>query len=173
MLFSQHSAAIPEREPFRLWGKDIRCFYPLFVIALGVIAILSVFWFGSRYPALLHKAHDIGHSAVTSFIWNSELIKISAGAGFLEKVWGNFINWIWSMKIGMSFGLAMGALLHTVFEFYPPKFGKSVYINTLKGIAVGAPAGVCVNCAVPVAAELHEGKPIWSQLYLSCSAHRH
>lgn len=158
ILFSSTSAAIPEREPFKLWGKDIRCFYPLFVIALGAVLILSVFWFGSRYPALIHKAHDIGHITVNSFIWNSELVTIPAAASFLEKVWGNFANWIWTMKIGMSFGLVMGALLHTVFEFYPPKFGENLYLNTLKGIIVGAPAGVCVNCAVPVACGINRGK---------------
>lgn len=106
----------------------------------------------------MHKAHDIGHIAVNSFIWNSELVAIPATAGFLEKVWGNFVNWIWTMKIGMSFGLVMGALLHTVFRFYPPQLGKNLYLNTLKGIIIGAPAGVCVNCAVPVACGINRGK---------------
>lgn len=142
----------------RIFGKDIRCFYPLFIIAFGAVLILSVFWIGSRYPALLHKAHDIGHITVNSFIWNSELVAVSDSAGFLERVWGNFVNWLWTMKIGMSFGLAMGALLHTLFRFYPPVFGKSIYLNTLKGIIVGAPAGVCVNCAVPVACGINRGK---------------
>ncbi|NOJ26779.1 MAG: hypothetical protein DA330_02045 [Nitrososphaera sp.] len=158
IVFSSTQAAIPERQPYRIFGKDIRCFYPLFVIALGAILILSVFWMGSRYPALIHKAHDIGHIAVTSFIWNSELVAIPATASFLEKVWGNFANWLWTMKIGMSFGLVMGALLHTVFKFYPPTFGQNIYLNTLKGIIVGAPAGVCVNCAVPVACGINRGK---------------
>jgi len=144
--------------PLRIAGKDIRCFYPLFVLLLMAAAILSLFWFGSRYPQLLLKAHDLGHHAVASFIWNSELIRISADATVLEKIWGNFVNWIWSMRIGMSFGLAMGALLHTVFEFYAPKLDSNVYLNTLKGIAIGAPAAVCVNCAVPIACGMTRGK---------------
>lgn len=158
IVFSNSSSVAPGREPGRVWGKDIRCFYPLFVLALGIAAVLLTFWLGSRYPALLDKAHSIGQHPVNSLIWNSELISIAAGAPFVEKVWGNFVNWIWSMRFGMSFGLAMGALLHTIFEFYPPKFGKSVYLNTLKGIAIGAPAGVCVNCAVPVACGLTRGR---------------
>ncbi|MBA3858318.1 MAG: hypothetical protein C0507_15545 [Cyanobacteria bacterium PR.3.49] len=157
LAFAQAMESTPNR-PFRIAGKDIRCFYPLFVLALMAAGILSLFWFGSRYPQLLLKANELGHHAVASFIWNSELIKISAGATLLEKIGGNFANWIWSMRIGMSFGLAMGALLHTVFEFYPPKLGKNIYLNTLKGIAIGAPAAVCVNCAVPIACGLTRGK---------------
>jgi uncharacterized membrane protein YraQ (UPF0718 family) len=155
---SAQSIEVTPDRPFRIAGKDVRCFYPLFVLLLMAAAILALFWAGSRYPQLLHKAHDIGHHAVTSFIWNSELVKLSAGASLLERIWGNLVNWIWSMRIGMSFGLAMGGLLHTLFEFYPPQLGKNVYLNTLKGIAIGAPAAVCVNCAVPIACGLTRGK---------------
>ncbi len=157
LAFAQTIESSP-KDPIRIAGKDIRCFYPLFVLALIAAGILSLFWFGSRYPQLLLKAHDLGHHAVASFIWNSELIKISASATLLEKIWGNFVNWIWSMRIGMSFGLSMGALLHTLFEFYPPKLSSNIYLNTLKGIAIGAPAAVCVNCAVPIACGLTRGK---------------
>ena len=127
------------------------------MLAMGAI-ILCVFWFGSRYPQLFHKAEDMGHHQLASFIWNSELLKLSATAGFIERWWVSFVNWIWSMRFGMSFGLALGALLHTIFEFYPPKLGGNIYLNTLKGIVMGAPAGVCVNCAVPVACGVTRGK---------------
>jgi uncharacterized membrane protein YraQ (UPF0718 family) len=33
-----------------------------------------------------------------------------------------------------------------------------LYLNTLKGIMTGAPAGVCVNCAVPIACGITRGK---------------
>jgi uncharacterized membrane protein YraQ (UPF0718 family) len=148
----------PQRRPILIGGKDICCFYPLFVM-LGMAAlILCSFWFGSRYPQLFHKAEDMGHHELVSYIYNSELVKASVQAGFFERWFASFVNWIWSMRIGMSFGLALGALLHTVFEFYPPKLGGNIYMNTLKGIMMGAPAGVCVNCAVPVACGVTRGK---------------
>lgn len=155
--FSESAPPIGRR-PILIKGKDIRCYYPLFVMLAMAALILCVFWFGSRYPQLFHKAEDMGHHQLASFIWNSELLKLSTIAGFIERWWVSFVNWIWSMRFGMSFGLALGALLHTVFEFYPPKLGGNIFLNTLKGVVVGAPAGVCVNCAVPVACGITRGK---------------
>jgi uncharacterized membrane protein YraQ (UPF0718 family) len=156
--FSQAGPVPMDRRPLSIGGKDIRCYYPLFVMLAMAAFVLCLFWFGSRYPQLFHKAEDMGHHELVSYIYNAELIKTSIHAGFLEHWWASFANWIWSMRIGMSFGLALGALLHTVFEFYPPKLGGNIYMNTLKGILMGAPAAVCVNCAVPVACGITRGK---------------
>jgi uncharacterized membrane protein YraQ (UPF0718 family) len=159
MTYSFSESAPPiGRRPILINGKDIRCYYPLFVMLAMAMFILCLFWFGSRYPQLFHKAEDMGHHELVSYIYNAELIKASVQAGFVERWWVSFVNWIWSMRIGMSFGLALGALLHTVFEFYPPKLGGNIYMNTLKGILMGAPAAVCVNCAVPVACGITRGK---------------
>ncbi|MBI4533236.1 MAG: permease [Candidatus Melainabacteria bacterium] len=157
VAFSAESAPA-SRQPYLIGGKDIRCYYHLLVIVLMLAGLLVLFWFGSRYPQLFHKAHELGHQAVNSFIYNSELIVASSNAGFAERVWVSLVNWIWSMRIGMSFGLALGALLHTAFEFYPPKLSNNIYLNTLKGIMIGTPAAVCVNCAVPIACGLTRGK---------------
>ena len=52
---------------------DIRCYYrPIILAAIGAV-ILSVFWFASRYPQLLHKAQVVGR-AVPSMAYGSELI---------------------------------------------------------------------------------------------------
>ncbi len=159
MTYSFAQSAQPaDRRPILINGKALRCYYPLFVMLAMAAVILSLFWFGSRYPQLFHKLEDLGHHELASFIWNAELLKASASAGFVEHWWVSFVNWIWSMRIGMSFGLALGALLHTVFEFYPPKLGSNIFLNTLKGVVIGAPAAVCVNCAVPVACGITRGK---------------
>lgn len=155
--FSQSAPPIGKR-PILIRGKDIRCYYPLFIMLAIAALILGVFWFGSRYPQLFLKMEDMGHHELLSFIWNAQLLKASVNAGFIERWWVSFVNWIWSMRIGMSFGLALGTLLHTLFEFYPPKIGGNIYLNTLKGVILGAPAAVCVNCAVPVACGLTRGK---------------
>ena len=138
--------------------KQWRCYVRLFFLVIFAVIILGLFWFGSRYPQLLEKAAHINTLTPHSFINSSELIPMATQNSFWSRVFASFINWIWSMRIGMTFGLAMGALLHTLFEFYPPKLTGNIYLNTLKGIAIGAPAGVCVNCAVPVACGITRSK---------------
>ncbi len=137
---------------------NLKCYYRLFfLIVLGFI-ILGTFWFGSRYPQLFHKAEHITTLIPKSFINSMELIPLTGQNNFWSRVFISFINWIWSMKVGMTFGLTMGALIHTLFEFYPIKLTGNIYLNTLKGVAIGAPAGVCVNCAVPVACGITRSK---------------
>ena len=146
------------RKPILIRGKDIRCFYRVFVLFAFAVAVLALFWFGSRYPSLFHKAETLGHHEVASYIWTEQLMKLPANPTYVDRVVASIANWIWSMRIGMSFGLVMGALFHTLFQFYPPKLGGNLYLNTLKGIITGAPAGVCVNCAVPIACGITRGK---------------
>ncbi|MGI0133997.1 MAG: hypothetical protein ACREBW_03450 [Candidatus Micrarchaeaceae archaeon] len=146
------------RQPIRIAGRDIRCFYRIFVLIAFAAAVLALFWLGSRYPSLFHKAQSLGHHEVSSFIWTDELMRLPANPTFIDRVVASIANWIWSMRIGMPFGLAIGALFHTLFQFYPPKLGGNLYLNTLKGIITGAPAGVCVNCAVPIACGITRGK---------------
>jgi len=147
-----------QRKPVLIRGKDIRCFYRLVVLFAFAAAVLALFGFGSRYPSLFHKAQTLGHHEVASFIWTEQLMALPANPTFVDRVVASIANWIWSMRIGMSFGLAIGALFHTLFQFYPPKPGGNLYLNTLKGIMTGAPAGVCVNCAVPIACGITRGK---------------
>src|ERR1700736_610602 len=151
-------AAAAQRKPILIRGKDIRCFYRIFVLLAFAATVLALFWFGSRYPSLSHKAQTLGQHEVASFIWTDQLMALPANPTFMDKVGGSIVNWIWSMRVGMSFGLAVGALFHTVFQFYPPKLGGNLYLNTLKGVITGVPAGVCVNCAVPITCGITRGK---------------
>jgi len=151
--------AVPaERRPILIRGKDVRCYYRIFVLFAFAAAVLALFWFGSRYPSLLHKAQTLGHHEVASYIWTEQLMRLPTNPTFTDRVVASIANWIWSMRIGMSFGLVIGALFHTLFQYYPPRLGGNLYLNTLKGIIIGAPAGVCVNCAVPIACGINRGK---------------
>ncbi len=156
-VYSVSPSDLPKQEVL-IVGKNIRCFYRLFILLSFAAIALALFWFGSRYPSLFHKAAVLGHHEVSSFIWTEEILRLPANPSFFDRVTISIANWVWSMRIGMSFGLTIGALFHTVFQFYPPKLGGNLYLNTLKGILTGAPAGVCVNCAVPIACGLTRGK---------------
>jgi len=57
----------------------------------------------------------------------------------------------------MAFGLMIGACLLTLVGMISTRGHRSSIVNTLLGVAVGAPLGVCVNCAAPIAKGMHDG----------------
>jgi len=125
------------------------------MIAAG-LALVSFFWFASRYPQLFSKAEHVGQ-ALPSMAYSSQLMTVAADALVWLRILAATVNWLDSMKIGMTFGVLFGALLHTVLRYYPLKIGTNLYINSLKGALVAVPMGVCVNCAVPTACGMTRG----------------
>lgn len=135
---------------------SVPCYWrPVIMIGAGVI-LLGVFWFASRYPQLFTKAEHVGQ-AVPSMAFTSQLMTVATDAPIWLRILASTVNWLDSMKIGMTFGVLFGALLHTVLRYYPLKVGKNLYLNSLKGALVGLPGGVCANCAVPVACGVTRG----------------
>ena len=139
------------RKPFQ-----IQCYYRQFILVFTAMILLGVFWFASRYPQLLSKAKHVGQ-AVPSMAFSSQLIVLAEDAPIWQKILASAVNWLDSMKIGMTFGVLFGALLHTVLRYYPLRIGKNLYLNSLKGALVGVPMGVCANCAVPTACGVTRG----------------
>src|SRR4051794_32553128 len=100
------SAGVPFRIP------RIRCYWRPFILALTAALLFGVFWFGSRYPQLIKKAGHLGQP-VASMAFGSALIPVTADAPLWRRIAATMINWLDGMKIGMSFGVAFGALMHT------------------------------------------------------------
>ena len=135
---------------------QIQCYYrPLILVVTGLV-LLSTFWLASRYPQLFSKAEHVGQ-ALPSMAFTSQLMVVADNAPVWERILASAVNWLDSMKIGMTFGVLFGALLHTVLRYYPLKIGKNLYLNSLKGALVGVPMGVCANCAVPTACGVTRG----------------
>src|SRR5712692_319734 len=133
-----------------------RCYArPIILIVLG-LTIAGVFWFASRYPALLAKAHQTGH-ALPSMAFSHEAFPTVPTDTVWKRILYGTLNWLDSMRVGMTFGVLFGALLHTVVRYYPLRIGQNYALNSLKGALVGAPMGVCVNCGVPMACGLTRG----------------
>ncbi|HWZ42619.1 MAG TPA: permease [Candidatus Saccharimonadales bacterium] len=126
-------------------------------MSLGAAILLGAFWFGSRYPALFSKAAHVGQ-ALPSMTYSHALMQVNASAPIWERILAIAINWIDGMRIGMTFAVLFGALVHTVLRYYPLKLGNNLYFNAIKGAFVGIPAGVCANCSVPVACGLTRGQ---------------
>jgi len=134
----------------------IRCHYRPLILVVAALAILCVFWFGSRYPQLIAKKAHMDQ-ALPTMAWSSEVLHVASDAPVWQKISYGAVNWLNSMKVGMTFGVLFGALLHTYLRYYPLKIGTNLYLNSLKGALVGAPAGVCANCAVPMACGVTRG----------------
>ena len=135
---------------------QIQCYYrPMILVATGMV-LLGVFWFASRYPQLFSKADHVGQ-ALPSMAFSSQLIVLAEDAPIWQRILASAVNWLDSMKIGMTFGVLFGALLHTFLRYYPLKIGTNLYLNSLKGALVGVPMGVCANCAVPTACGVTRG----------------
>ena len=138
-----------------LWVRW-RCPYRAVILIAGTVALLCVFWFTSRYPQLFKKAAHVGQHVAT-MAFGSELLHVDAAMPWWKRIAFNAVNWLDSMKIGMSFAVAFGALLHTVLKYHPLKIGSNLMLNSVKGALVGVPAGVCANCSVPVACGVTRG----------------
>jgi len=136
--------------------RSIQCYYRPLVLVATAVVLVSVFWFASRYPQLFRKAQHVGQ-ALPSMVFSSEVIHVATNAPIWQKILATAVNWLDSMKVGMTFGVLFGALLHTVLRYYPLKIGKNLYLNSLKGALMGVPMGVCANCAVPTACGVTRG----------------
>ena len=88
----------------------IECHYRPIILGAAALALLCVFWFASRYPQLLTKSQHVGQ-AVPSMAYSHELLVAAAEAPAWERILVGTVNWLDGMKIGMTFGVAEGALL--------------------------------------------------------------
>jgi uncharacterized membrane protein YraQ (UPF0718 family) len=136
--------------------RRIACYYRPLILGGAMAAILGVFWFASRYPQLVAKAEHVGQ-ALPSMAFSHEVLHVAARAPLWQRIFAAAVNWLDNMKLGMSFGVLLGALLHTTLRYYPLRIGRNLYLNSLKGALVGVPAGVCANCAVPTACGVTRG----------------
>ena len=128
----------------------------LFVIAVIVVTAVT-FWSGTRYPSLDEKALMGDAARLEDPLSFEASIQIQPNDGTLERVAYTTINWIETNLEGMAFGLMIGACLLTLIGLVPARGHRNGFVNTLIGVGVGSPLGVCVNCSAPVAKGMHDG----------------
>jgi hypothetical protein len=122
------------------------------IISISIILLLIVafFWSGSRYPQLNEKAL-MGGDTSTMGISFDVIRDIQKGDGLLVQIFTNTMNWMDTNKKGMLFGILFGAALMVLFSLLKNFQSKNRWLNTFLGTVIGAPLGVCVNCAAPIA----------------------
>ena len=121
----------------------------LSIILLAIIA--STFWTQSRVPALNEKA-QVGDRINISSIAFDVLLPVKETQPLYERTYKAAVNWGYTNWKGMTFGFLLAAAFITLLRVLPETLGgKNKYLNSLYGLGLGSPMGVCVNCATPIA----------------------
>jgi uncharacterized membrane protein YraQ (UPF0718 family) len=133
-------------------GRDRR----VILTALLIAILAGAFWTGSRYPDLNRKAAVGGDMGVTGLAFDI-VAKSTAQDPLWKRIGAATLNWIETNKKGMTFGLLMAAAILTLLSLLSRRSVENPLANSLLGAAIGAPMGLCVNCATPIATAMHRG----------------
>tara|TARA_B100001109_G_scaffold255628_1_gene259628 strand:+ start:4444 stop:7638 length:3195 start_codon:yes stop_codon:yes gene_type:complete len=128
----------------------------LFLVIVVLLGIGSFFWTQSRYPALDEKALMTG-SITTSGIGFDIWIPIAEDFNVFQKIGANTVNWYYTNWKGMTFGILFAVALMMLFSLLQNFSSKNRFLNAFSGMLLGAPLGVCVNCAAPIAQGVSRG----------------
>ncbi|OUR91271.1 hypothetical protein A9Q81_17975 [Gammaproteobacteria bacterium 42_54_T18] len=121
----------------------------LAVVLMALIALF--FWTQSRFPALDTKA-QMGQRTSISAIAFDVILPVSQEQPYIERVAKSAINWGYTNWKGMTFGLVFAAAFFTLLRLLPQLPPSRFHIiNSLKGMVIGVPLGVCANCSTPIA----------------------
>ncbi len=121
------------------------------VIAIAfAIVIAAIFWSQSRVPALNEKA-QMGLRTNFSSIAFDIVLPVSDDQPAIERIARSTVNWLYTNWKGMTFGLLFAAAALTILSFVRHRSFSRPWMNTISGMFIGAPLGVCVNCATPIA----------------------
>jgi uncharacterized membrane protein YraQ (UPF0718 family) len=124
-------------------------------IAGLLMALLAGFFLaGSRVPALNEKALMGGDMQLDALGFET-VIQVQPDDPVLLKAIYTTVNWAETNRKGMTFGVLFAAVLMIILTLFQGRQFKSGWANSLLGMAIGAPLGVCVNCAAPIAKGLH------------------
>lgn len=118
---------------------------------LAIVLVAGFFWAGSRVPALTEKA-SMGGEVNINALGFERVMTASPNDPLWKRIGIEAINWGQTNRKGMAFGVLFGGLMMTLFSLLGTRRYRSVYANAAVGTLIGAPLGVCVNCAAPIAA---------------------
>ena len=152
---SSKNGLSPQQAQRPTFGRDLDL---RLVVAVALAAGLALyFWTQSRYPSLGAKALSGVETPISGLAFDI-LIRTLPGSGLWERMWANTANWIFTNLKGMTFGVLFGASALTILSLTQRRSFNGRFANAAMGAAIGAPLGVCVNCAVPIALGFHTGR---------------
>lgn len=121
------------------------------LLIMLIIGGSAYFWSQSRVPALDQKS-QLGERNNISSIAFDVVYPVHIAQPIVERIVKTTINWSYTNWKGMTFGLFFGVIALSILQLHPPSNQTSnPFLNSLIGMTSGAPLGVCVNCATPIA----------------------
>ena len=79
------------------------------------------------------------------------LLPVADDQPVIERVAKSTVNWLYTNWKGMTFGLLFAAAALSILGALKQRSFRAPWLNTVSGMFLGAPLGVCVNCATPIA----------------------
>src|SRR5271155_3031279 len=116
-----------------------------------MIAIASIFWVDSRYPALMKRYHAGAQVKAAGALTFGTVYPVDRTMPLSARVWRTTVNWLDANRIGMTFAFLFGPAALTFLATLRRRRTGSRYLNALFGAAAGAPLAVCTNCIAPIA----------------------
>lgn len=127
----------------------------LFVI-IYIFITLFIFWFYSRYPALMSKSeatlYKIINAPIVSGLTFSEYLHSNYDS-LLKEIFKNTINWIASNIKWMSFWIIFWSLFMTLLwllKVFPKYFSFKGIKWSFMWASIWLPLWVCANCVAPI-----------------------
>ena len=129
----------------------------VWILSFVLLITIIFFWSGSRYPQLNEKGSGAGQEMLSDKLTDRPVFIIENESPLWKRVVLSTANWLETNKLGMAFGLILAAICLSLLNYIKmPKFNNP-FLNTVCGTFTGAPLGICVNCAAPVAKGLFKG----------------
>jgi uncharacterized membrane protein YraQ (UPF0718 family) len=126
------------------------------ILAVFIIGVVAAFWLASRYPALGEKAAMSGAESFEDPMTHQAHFHVPTKAPLHIRVFYTTLNWYETNWRGMAFGLILAGAFLTLLSYLPQQTSDRRFKNSLMGMFVGTPLGVCVNCVAPIAKGLYE-----------------
>jgi uncharacterized membrane protein YraQ (UPF0718 family) len=126
------------------------------IAALLCVGIALYFWVDSRYPSLLKKLHSGKGIHISGALSFDALMPVNPDMPLATRIGHTTVNWMYTNRIGMTFGICFGAAVLTLLPLLPRRRFRNEFANTLAGAATGVPLGVCANCVAPVGQSLYQ-----------------
>ncbi len=142
----------PSASPSRARTATVR----MVVASVLTFAIAAFFWIDSRYPALLKKLSSGASIHMIGRLSFDALMPVTPGTPLVTRIGHTAVNWGYTNRIGMTFGLLFGAALLTLLPALGRRRFHSEFANTALGAALGTPLGVCANCVAPIGRSLFD-----------------